>query len=97
MNIKLVPETCWISDAFRQGLPSRGRFSQGEECGIGFWVGNKGHVKHQGSKVGPEVETILKAFDNNVLRQVLAIVGDEAVVGQSVHHGAWATDYIIST
>lgn len=66
--------------------------SQCEECRVRLGVGNDGLIPHQRSQCGVEVQTISQTFYGVLFCDVAAVAGDEAVVGEGVHHWARTSD-----
>jgi hypothetical protein len=64
-----------------------------EEGGVGLRVGNQRHLEHEVAEAAVEAESVEQTLDDGITGQVLAVVGDEVVVGKSVHHRARAADY----
>lgn len=54
-------------------------------------VGDERLIEHCTGEIPIEVEAVAKAGHYDVSRQILAIVREEAVIRQRVHHGAWTS------
>lgn len=67
-------------------------YVQCEEGSIGLGIRYDSLVPHDSCERGVEVETCVEGFDGIVFGDVAAVTGEEAVVGESVHHGAWTPD-----
>lgn len=87
---------CWLRWSLKEivniGVPKGRVHIQCEECCVRLWVCNDCHLKHQSGERGVEVESGSQSVDRILLGNVPAITGQEAVVGESIHHRTGPTD-----
>ncbi len=66
---------------------------EGEEGGVGAGVGRQSLLEHDLCEGLVEAECRVQGVHDLAFGEVLAVVSEEAMVGQRVHHRAWAANY----